>query len=136
MTTATKVQCAANVWRRGWPRPCSVKSTVERDGKTYCRYHDPDAVDARRTDRQKRWEAAEGVYRERLGRNTAAQAEKTRKADAYTELVTVLEALIEEVDRDQRSDGWSTPARDEARALIDRLKEGYGADAYNHMATP
>jgi len=38
------------------------------------------------------------------------------------ELVTALEALLEEVDRDQRSDGWPTPARDEARALLLRLK--------------
>jgi len=43
-------------------------------------------------------------------------------ASTVAELVTALEALIEEVDRDQRSDGWSTPARDEARALLARLK--------------
>ena len=45
-------------------------------------------------------------------------------ASTVAELVTALEALIEEVDRDQRSDGWPTPAREIARALLARLKEG------------
>ena len=47
---------------------------------------------------------------------------RERARDAAPELVTVLKALLEEVDRDQRSDGWPTPARDEARALLLRLK--------------
>ena len=47
---------------------------------------------------------------------------RERARDAAPELVTALKALLEEVDRDQRSDGWPTPARDEARALLLRLK--------------
>ena len=43
-------------------------------------------------------------------------------ASMVSELVTALKALVEEVDRDQRSDGWSTPAREDARALLVRLK--------------
>ena len=47
---------------------------------------------------------------------------RERARDAAPELVAALKALLEEVDRDQRSDGWPTPARDEARALLLRLK--------------
>ena len=47
---------------------------------------------------------------------------RERARDAAPELVTALKVLLEEVDRDQRSDGWPTPARDEVRALLLRLK--------------
>ena len=69
-------------------------------------------------------------YTKRYGRKAgtwfAEQEALKRAQDAAAELVTALEALIEEVDRDQRSDGWSTPAREDARALLLRLK-GSGA---------
>ena len=113
---ATKMKCAAQVWPNDrWPHshPCRRVASVERDGKWWCKTHDPKAVAARSQAQADKYNA-----------ETQTVAERYRRAAAYTELVTALEALIEEVDRDQRSDGWSTPAREDARALLLRLKGG------------
>jgi hypothetical protein len=40
----------------GWrDHGCSRKAAVERDGKGYCRQHDPEAVKAREAERNEEW---------------------------------------------------------------------------------
>ena len=53
-------QCCQRVNDRGvWHRAhqCPYKGVIERDGKRYCRIHDPVKVLERRTAREEKWEA-------------------------------------------------------------------------------
>ena len=43
--------CCGTVFERGWPRKCSTRAKVERDGKWYCGIHDPVRVAAKRAER-------------------------------------------------------------------------------------
>ena len=68
MKQETTVQCSAEVCGEGqWgvfhPYRCSRKATVEREGKQYCKQHDPVAIEAghktRSAKREAKWAAEE-----------------------------------------------------------------------------
>ena len=68
MKQETTVQCSAEVCGEGqWgvfhPYHCSRKATVEREGKQYCKQHDPVAIEAghktRSAKREAKWAAEE-----------------------------------------------------------------------------
>jgi cytochrome c556 len=52
-------QCSEMVSRGAWSRqsPCTRPGTIERDGKLYCKQHDPVAKAEKRAARDKVWEA-------------------------------------------------------------------------------
>jgi len=57
----TANQCHGTVCTDIWPRNCTKKPVVERDGKWYCKIHDPEYVEARRAkqsaEADARWKA-------------------------------------------------------------------------------
>lgn len=57
----SETMCSETVWKRdgNWGRnvPCARKGVVERDGKHYCRQHDPEAIKARREATSAKWNA-------------------------------------------------------------------------------
>lgn len=55
--------CCETVWRGMARYSCARKGTVERDGKFYCHQHSPQAVEARRRERQARREAEKAAPR-------------------------------------------------------------------------
>ncbi len=51
--------CSAKVWEDSrWPssHQCSRKAVVEREGKRYCKVHDPEYIAAKRKEHTERWE--------------------------------------------------------------------------------
>lgn len=53
----TRRNCAGSV-HDGWRfNNCSRAGSVERDGKWWCKQHDPDAVKARKDARHAKWQA-------------------------------------------------------------------------------
>ena len=50
-------RCSATVWSNYHDNRCSRKAVVQRDGKGYCRQHDPDAVTARCAASKERYRA-------------------------------------------------------------------------------
>lgn len=56
---------------RGYDRQCKHDAVVEREGKHYCKQHDPVAIEERDKKRRERW-AAESAERLRLARLHAA----------------------------------------------------------------
>ena len=58
MTTDNDTQCCATFYPNGsyHRSQCSRKGSVERDGKWYCKTHDPEAVKKRDEMREKRYE--------------------------------------------------------------------------------
>ena len=53
-----KVRCSAEVMGEGgWHRrPCARNGVIQRDGKWYCKQHDPVAVKKRMDDQKAQWE--------------------------------------------------------------------------------
>jgi hypothetical protein len=94
-------RCEASVASNGFgyrPLQCSREGSVERDGKWYCKQHDPEAVAERKRQlsevlRQK-WSEEARLRREA----NAKQAEIERKAALADELAAALLAILEEVD--------------------------------------
>ena len=55
---AEKHTCCEDVWRgtTGWrpkKEPCGCKASVERDGKWYCKRHDPVAIAEKQAEKQR-----------------------------------------------------------------------------------
>jgi hypothetical protein len=55
-------QCCVNVWHkgnsfRGYYKQCTRTATFQRDGKVYCKQHDPVHVEARRQKAMDDWRA-------------------------------------------------------------------------------
>lgn len=60
-----KEQCSATIWgERVQSWHCQRKAVVIRDGKPYCKIHDPEYIKAKRKEREAKWEA-EGVERDK-----------------------------------------------------------------------
>ncbi len=80
-----KVQCCATIWGprvNSWP--CHNSATVERDGKPYCKIHDP-------VKRRAKAEIRDKVYQEK----SAAWAKRWRLESAAPELLSALQDLLE-----------------------------------------
>lgn len=53
-------QCQERVWDGKWHYyQCSKKSVVSRDGKSYCKIHDPEYIKAMQAKRTAQWNAAQ-----------------------------------------------------------------------------
>jgi hypothetical protein len=50
--------CAKSVGVRGFRTACNLNGTVERDGKLYCRHHDPVVVEQKKAEAKVRFEEA------------------------------------------------------------------------------
>jgi hypothetical protein len=50
---------------------CHKKATVEREGKKYCKIHDPVIVQQRREERYKKWDADNKISQEKFRRTQA-----------------------------------------------------------------
>ncbi len=80
-------RCSDSVLQNYRTSPCSRKGTVERDGKWYCRQHDPVAKKARD-------DASYAKYKA----ESEKRAEYHHRAEMFTELVGALKALLPFVD--------------------------------------
>ena len=99
MTPASKTlmpRCCDTKYERGWPRQCSMKSKVERNGKHYCGRHDPVAVEDKRKKQNAKWEAEFSAEKEARKTAAAEHAELKRRADAYPRLVELVRAYADE----------------------------------------
>ena len=47
-------EVATDLWH---PHKCGQRASIEREGKWYCKRHDPVALDAKRDEKQKSWNA-------------------------------------------------------------------------------
>lgn len=75
--------CSVVRYERGWPRSCGRAGVIERDGRWYCRQHDPVA-------KQQRSEARRAAWRPKY-----EHKEAIREADAA--IKSAADALIEAV---------------------------------------
>ena len=80
-------KCSATVWQSrgaGWGStvPCSRTGSVIRDGKHYCKQHDPEAVEAKRRARSAAWDA-EWAEKSRVSRLNAAAPDLLALAYQY-----------------------------------------------------
>jgi len=85
---AEKHRCCAEVWPKGGYHPgrCERMASVERDGRHYCKQHDPVAVKARDDERNAKWEAKWCLARAKTTYANAAVA--LAEADIVTPCVT------------------------------------------------
>lgn len=71
-------RCSRQTYSGGWPRACIRAGKVERDGKWYCKQHDPDAVKAKKEARYKKiqaeYDADQKVRAARDAKDAAVQA--------------------------------------------------------------
>lgn len=92
--------------------PCSRKGVVERDGKWYCRQHDPEAVKARRLASDAKYEAEWAAERKKRVREAAvAKACEGIKTEALTPglLVAIRDAWkAVEARHDEEIPRWSS----------------------------
>lgn len=87
-----KIRCSERVYPTGmgFPRAqgCARFAKVERNGKHYCKQHDPDEVTARRGALEEKWEA------ERRARYERINAPQVRIAELEGKLVAVRRLLV------------------------------------------
>lgn len=98
--------CSERIYERGWPHPCSRDGVVERNGKWYCRQHDPEKVaervrkrDAKYEADQKRWqlrcacdEARDNLVKLACEHRAMLPAPVQEAIDAYLAAVAALNA--------------------------------------------
>lgn len=85
------VRCCANVRGEGrWPRfhQCKHLACVERDGKDYCRVHDPERKKQRDEEAKTRWDLKWAIER--------------RKNACYRALAEIPESQIEQLAKIDR----------------------------------
>ena len=104
---AEKHQCCATVFPRGvWVASgyaCSRKGVIERDGKWYCRQHDPVSKAERDKASMEKWRREQGARSEAWERRTAEGA--ACKGVATGELVPGLVAgLLAEKNLSESTD--------------------------------
>lgn len=95
-------QCSKQVYPRGpgfhLLDSCRRTATVERNGKPYCKQHDPEIVLARRRERDKerdqKWEARE----KGIAEDQAKQADLACRAALCEELATICKKLRDFVE--------------------------------------
>ena len=84
--TAEKFACAATVWQsygmKGRLATCSRSASIVRDGKHYCKQHDPEAI-AAKADARKAAFDAEQSERRRVWRLNAAAPDLLALAYQY-----------------------------------------------------
>ena len=83
-TQTDKALCAANIpdptgW--GHNHQCSRRAVVDRDGKRWCRQHDPDNVRAKAKAADEKYRTASATRREQAKRYSAHDALVTRVAE-------------------------------------------------------
>lgn len=90
--------CSARIYGTGKTfrgSPCSKPAKVERDGKHYCTFHDPERVNARRAAKRAAMQARATA---RLAERDAEQArnnEIARRAECYQDLLAALQSSRE-----------------------------------------
>ena len=66
-------QCQADLIGERFGRHCSRKAVVTRDGKSYCKMHDPEYLRARRAEKQVEWDKQWEVEGARVSLGRAQQ---------------------------------------------------------------
>jgi len=52
------MKCSATIWIDVWQKgQCSKNAVIERDGKSYCKIHDPKYIEAKHKKRQAKYAA-------------------------------------------------------------------------------
>jgi len=72
-------EVATDLWH---PHKCGQRASIEREGKWYCKRHDPVALDAKRDEKQKSWNARfnKDMFEARRIRAAAASVDGLVKA--------------------------------------------------------
>ena len=86
------VKCSERVWHRhAWgDGPCSRNGVVERNGRWYCKQHDPEVKKARDAERKARWDAEQELER--------AKRQRRKDAEAALDNAPKLAARIEQLE--------------------------------------
>lgn len=93
-------RCAKTVHRghNAWyGYPCKFPAIIERNGKWWCKRHDPDNVAKKNAERSDKWKAQWEAEK-------AAIEDKNKRLDAYPRLVAELKRLCVEIPK-QFGDG-------------------------------
>lgn len=98
-TQEPKASCCARIHYGDWgrSRPCARSGSIERDGKYYCKQHDPVAKEAKRDEQHATWLAARKAKRdeqERIASCVSACAGIPNPAAAMAVARTELNHLI------------------------------------------
>src|SRR3990167_595936 len=99
-------QCCQRVNDRGvWHRAhqCPYKGVIERDGKRYCRIHDPVKVLERRTAREEKWEADYRARADQYARSSdvvRAATAREQALNARLKQAEKLAAAVREIGRE------------------------------------
>jgi len=100
-------QCCQRVNDRGvWHRAhrCPYKGVIERDGKRYCRIHDPVKVLERRTAREEKWEADYRARADQYARSSDVVRSLTAREKVLNARLKQAEKLAAAVASWQESD--------------------------------
>lgn len=113
--TPTTDRCCASVYNPNgsWgnrSRQCTRRATVERDGKGYCKQHDPEAIKAKR----------DAVWADRQAQYAAARAERERTAACVNACAGIPDPATLRAQRDAL-----LAAAKAARKHIEELREAW-----------
>ena len=106
--SSDKPKCSAKVWsplHRRY-RDCSCSASVVRDGKSYCKRHDPLAVEEKRKKLDEEWKNKWKQQRQTFALNSAAP-----------DLLEIVESWLPAAE----AMGWGT---EKAKSVIARVKGG------------
>lgn len=117
-TQAKRERCCSKLWRWGHMRDCRGTSCAVRDGKSYCRMHDPEAIKKRAVERYRKQEMKRIAMRAKWSR----EGQQAAALAALGKLVAALDAFLND---EGMPIGFlvNNPALAEARAV---LQQGEG----------
>ena len=109
MSETTAQGCEKTVFTdRGFSHSCSRRGPIEREGKRWCKQHDPVAVKKRLEERRARWDAEEkqrgGKFRRSYAEARACEGVST--VDLEIGLIARLLAAAEPVKEGNTLNSW------------------------------
>jgi uncharacterized Zn finger protein (UPF0148 family) len=87
-------RCTTNVNTGFGRNSCSNLAKVERDGKMYCKIHDPEYIAAKNKERQERWEKERVERNEIAARKVEERAEQDRRLALFDEMLETMKVML------------------------------------------
>ena len=94
MKTKEKHACCGTTFVQFWTRPCGINASIERDGKWYCKKHDPVSIKEKQADKNKKWSEEYEARKAESAKKQALVAETQRRADCFDDLLDALKSLV------------------------------------------
>lgn len=119
-----KQKCCGVVFYRGWPHACTKTPKVDRDGKWYCGFHDPVAINEKQKKKKAKWEQQWAKERKDAEDLAKAIKLKNHRAACFPDLLEALKLCQKQLQGLSFKDSQIVEALERTQAAIAKAEGG------------